>query len=63
MTREQHMARHRTLHGMLDELLADYLRHGDHTRSISDPIADLMRWSFEQTQARSLEHDLVDEQA
>jgi hypothetical protein len=60
MTRDEHVARHRELHQRFDELLADYLRH-DRTHSIRNTIEDLMRWSHEQTQPATLEHDHVDD--
>jgi hypothetical protein len=44
---EQHRLRHVMLHHRMDELMADYIEKQD--GSIYDPMADLMKWSYEQT--------------
>ena len=57
MTEVEHRARHLELHRMLDELLADFLRHEDTATRHNDglpiltkrPILDLLTWSYEQT--------------
>lgn len=48
-----HLKRHQWLHGLLDELVADYLTHlAPRTSlacgSIDDSIYNLMKWSAEQ---------------
>jgi len=48
MTPEEHKARHQLLHRNFDELVADWIGHTKELPSRSS-IADLMRWSFEQT--------------
>lgn len=52
MTREEHVARHKMLHKMLDELFADYISHQPITRHgfLQTTVEDLMKWSFKQTQ-------------
>ena len=48
MTKKEHIAHHKLLHAILDELLADYLmnHHGKYLSEIL--IMDVMRWSSEQ---------------
>lgn len=48
MNKEQHKHRHVELHRMLDELLADYIKHTNKLLSKSSLI-ELMEWSFKQT--------------
>ena len=48
---EEHRQRHQALHRALDELLADFVAHGDPLSGmLSRPIADLLQWSHAQTQ-------------
>jgi hypothetical protein len=48
LTRQQHIDRHKMLHKMLDELVADYARCTGRLYSTSS-IMDLLQWSHEQT--------------
>lgn len=41
---ESHRARHRYLHRMLDELVADWIRHTD-GRPSKNSVLDLMKWA------------------
>ena len=51
MTHDEHRDRHKVLHAMLDELLADYMRHhAEQIQFLNMPLSQLMEWSFEQTQ-------------
>ena len=43
-----HQERHEELHSSLDELLADYIRHHDHS-AMDIPVNELIQWSHEQT--------------
>lgn len=45
---EAHRERHLELHRMLDELVADFIRHTDQ-RPSSASVMDLMTWSHQQT--------------
>jgi hypothetical protein len=62
MTTDEHRARHACLHRALDELLADWLdqtlpRYGEprvQPFGTERPIADLMAWSYAQTQHPTL---------
>jgi len=47
MTPEEHKERHVELHGMLDELLADFILHAG--GRLRNSIDDLMQWSHKQT--------------
>jgi len=47
MTEEEHSRRHKLLHGMLDELVADMMMHTGCIASKTNVI-DLMRWSCDQ---------------
>ena len=49
MTAEEHVARHKLLHEMFDELLADFLFHNSNKLPSNTTLTDLMKWSFEQT--------------
>lgn len=46
MNEEEHKARHVELHLKLDELLADYITHGEGT--LSHSILQLITWSHTQ---------------
>jgi hypothetical protein len=46
MTHEEHEKRHDELHKYLDELLADYITHGNGRSTHS--IFDLLNWSYGQ---------------
>ena len=48
MKKEEHKIRHKELHKMLDELIADYIRHNDKRLSETN-IIELMQWSYQQT--------------
>jgi hypothetical protein len=45
----EHKARHEFLHGCLDELLADFLRHNGGMMPSTTSLMEFMQWSFEQT--------------
>ena len=47
MTKEEHMARHKKLHGFLDELIADFITHTKELPSRTS-LMDFMTWSSEQ---------------
>lgn len=47
MTREEHIERHKELHDAMDELLGDWVDQVPGA-SITQPISELMRWSFHQ---------------
>lgn len=47
MDKEKHQKRHLMLHTALDELLADYITHGE--GSIKNSIFALVAWSCSQT--------------
>lgn len=47
MNQESHRNRHVFLHRSLDELIADFLRHGGGDLSL--PLSRLMAWSHAQT--------------
>lgn len=49
LTREQHMVRHKDLHTMLDELLADFILHHPRARPSQLLLMELMEWSARQT--------------
>lgn len=52
MTHDEHRKRHKLLHSMLDELLADFIRHNEPDPEhgyIDRPISELMEWSHQQT--------------
>lgn len=49
MSREEHIARHKLLHEMFDELGADYLQHHDGALPSNTSMVDLMMWSYQQT--------------
>lgn len=49
MTHEEHRERHRLLHGMFDELAADYLRHNSDRMLNNSTLMDLAEWSHQQT--------------
>jgi len=69
VTKETHRLRHVALHRMLDELVADFLRHGvrfDLNKPMAPcplpsntTVADLMAWSHQQTIEPA--HDEVDD--
>ena len=46
---EEHIIRHKELHGYLDELIADFIRDTDKLPS-ETKLTELMTWSFNQTQ-------------
>ena len=48
MEKEKHKLRHIKLHKMLDELIADFIRHTNKMPSTTT-LHDLMVWSYEQT--------------
>jgi hypothetical protein len=48
MTREEHIARHKELHRMLDELVADFISCTGKMPSKST-VMELMEWSCAQT--------------
>ncbi len=48
MDKKEHIARHKLLHTHLDELVADWIRHGNGMPS-KKTVLDLMNWSHEQT--------------
>ena len=51
MTRDEHIARHKTLHAALDELFADYIgHHREETAFTQMPLIKLLTWSKEQTE-------------
>jgi len=56
MTKEEHKLRHQKLHESLDELFADFIRHG-HGKTTST-ILELINWSYEQTQEPT--HSVID---
>jgi len=47
ITEEEHQERHAKLHLALDELIADWIAHGDGMPSTST-VYDLMQWSYKQ---------------
>ena len=50
MSKDEHIQRHKMLHQMLDELLADFLRHTNCEKLPScTTIEELMVWSSKQT--------------
>jgi hypothetical protein len=52
MDREKHIARHKELHKMLDEIVADWISCSEpvETRLPSEhSVMDLMKWSYDQT--------------
>ena len=52
MTPEQHKQIHIELHKALDELFADYIQHHpEQLYFLKMPVADLLNWSSQQTQA------------
>jgi len=55
LTKKVHIARHKELHAMLDELAADYVDKTGEMPSGSS-ITDLMQWSFKQIQNPDTEH-------
>jgi hypothetical protein len=60
MTREEHLKRHKELHAMLDELLADYVGKTGKRFSTST-IMELIEWSYRQTKLSTIQHDENDE--
>lgn len=48
MEKEEHRLRHVKLHKMLDELIADFMRHTN-KRTSQTTLLELMQWSCEQT--------------
>jgi hypothetical protein len=46
---DEHRERHKALHTMLDELLADYLIHHRDKRPSTTTLLELMEWSYAQT--------------
>ena len=48
MTLGEHKIRHIELHKALDELFADFIRHGN--GRTGNTIMDLIMWSFKQTE-------------
>jgi hypothetical protein len=48
ITEEEHIKRHKELHEMLDELVADFISQ-THNLPSSTSVMELMDWSFEQT--------------
>lgn len=48
MTRDEHTKRHVELHKAFDELVADYIAHGNGLPS-KTTITELIKWSFQQT--------------
>ena len=48
MDKQEHIKRHKELHGKLDELIADFIRHTEKLPS-KTTLMELMTWSFEQT--------------
>lgn len=50
MTNEEHRERHKFLHPLLDELVADYLTHHKGRRLSNSTIMDLLQWSSKQTE-------------
>ena len=49
LSKEEHKIRHKKLHKMLDELIADYMRHTEKFISSDSTLRDLMEWSYKQT--------------
>jgi len=53
MNEKEHKKRHKELHGYLDELVADWIKHsmkGTERMSLTNTtIMELMEWSHEQT--------------
>ena len=48
MTKEEHIARHKELHTMLDKLVADMISHSKMLLSRTT-VLELMEWSYKQT--------------
>jgi hypothetical protein len=48
MEREEHKQRHQELHKLLDELLADFIRHTGKLPS-QTTVMELLEWSSQQT--------------
>ncbi len=48
MDQLEHRKRHKCLHNCLDELLADWIQHGEGMPS--QPVSKLLDWSHAQTQ-------------
>lgn len=48
MNREEHIERHKLLHRMFDELIADFVGHTNKLLSTTT-IMELMEWSYQQT--------------
>jgi hypothetical protein len=46
--RDRHIQRHQLLHAVLDELVADFIRHTDRL-PMKATVWDLMSWSYQQT--------------
>jgi hypothetical protein len=49
LTTEEHRERHRLLHKVLDEVVADFLRHNANAHMTNTTIMQLMEWSHQQT--------------
>lgn len=49
MTHDEHRARHVLLHEQFDELCADYLTHNRGSLPSKTTMAEMIRWSHEQT--------------
>jgi hypothetical protein len=50
MNREKHIERHKELHKVLDELVADFVRHSEGYPLLSDTtVMKFMEWSHQQT--------------
>lgn len=48
MTHDEHIARHKALHGSLDELAADFIQHVDGFLPSHATVMELMKWSSKQ---------------
>jgi hypothetical protein len=49
MTQPEHRERHKLLHRMMDELVADYLSHVPRALPSETTLMQLMEWSHAQT--------------
>jgi hypothetical protein len=49
MTQDEHRERHKLLHRMMDELVADYLSHVPRSLPSETTLMQLMEWSHAQT--------------
>mgnify|MGYP007044042991 CR=1 FL=1 len=48
LTKQEHITRHKELHGFLDELIADFITHTK-KHLAETTLMDLMKWSHQQT--------------